>query len=171
MIGIKITLFILIIITIKFIFVAINDMGDKKVNRMKELINFTDYLRIYSCDMKMSLEEILLKFNFKSNEIKIICNRLLDEVKNNVLRNCNDNNFSSFIEENAMTPNNFNIIFAEIINYYGNTYSDILEHKLIMTIKEMEKSMGEYEDYHKEKKNLYNKVSILFGCLTAVILI
>jgi len=171
MIGVKVSLFFLTIIAVRFIFIYINDIGDKKIIKMKELIDFTDYLRIYSCDMKMPLEEILLKFNFKSNEIKNICDRLLDEVKNNIKKTSNEKSLSCFIKESAMTPDDFNTIFAEIIYYYGNTYSDILEKKLIMTIKEMEHSMGEYEDYHKEKKNLYNKVSILFGCLAAVILV
>ena len=171
MIGVKVSLFFLTIITVRFIFIYINDIGDKKIIKMKELIDFTDYLRIYSCDMKMPFEEILLKFNFKSNEIKNICNRLLDEVKNNIKKNCNEKSLSCFIKESAMIQDDFNTIFVEIVCYYGSTYSDILEKKLIMTIKEMDHSMREYEDYHKEKKNLYNKVSILFGCLTAVILV
>lgn len=169
-VKIKIALFILTVISIKLIFVAINEIGDKKVDRMKELINFTDYLRVYSCDMKMSIDEILEKYNFKIDEIKIICNRLPAEIKKSCM-NIKNNNFTSFIESTIMTPNEFNSCFAEIANYYGSTYSDVLEHKLIITRGEMDKCMKEYDEKHKEKKNLYNKVSILFGCLTAVILI
>lgn len=171
MVKVKIVLFMLTIITIKFIFIAINDIGDKKLNIMKELINFTDYLRIYSCDLKMSLEEILLRFNFKSDKTKIICNRLFEEIKSTAKSERKNNIFSSFINEFAMTPHDFNAVFSEIISYYGSTYSDVLEHKLNLTIKDMEKNMKEFEKKHVEKKNLYNKVSILFGCLTAVILV
>lgn len=171
MLQVKITLFFLIIITIRFIFIYINDIGDKKVIMMKEIIDFTDFLRIYSCDMKMNFEEILLKFHFKSDELRIICCKLFEEIKNSTNISSAEKDFTSFIEENVMTPNEFNIIFADIINYYGNTYSDILEKKLMMTTNELGKIMREYENNHKEKKNLFNKISILFGCLTAVILI
>lgn len=169
MVQIKIIMFFLTIITIKIIFINIIAIGDRKVLRMKELIDFTDYLRIYSCDMKMTLDEILLRFNFKSPEIKYICDLLPKEVKNKTNYSIKD--YSSLIEKKMMTPKDFNNIFAEIISYYGATYSDILEKKLIVTKTEMEKFLSEYEEAHKEKKNLYNKVSILFGCLTAVILI
>jgi hypothetical protein len=70
-----------------------------------------------------------------------------------------------------MTPRDFNYIFTEIIDYYGNSYSDVLNKKMDMTIREMQKKLNEFELSHKEKKNLYNRISLLVGCLTAVILI
>lgn len=167
---IKIALFILTVISIKLFFVAINEIGDKKVDRMKEIISFTDYLKVYSCDMKMSIDEILEKYNFRNDEIKIICNRLPVEIKKSCMR-IKNSNFASFIESTIMTPNEFNSCFAEIANYYGSAYSDVLEQKLSITRSEMDKCMKEYDEKHKEKKNMYNKVSILFGCLTAVIFI
>lgn len=171
MIKLKITLFFLIIIAVRFIFTNINYIGDKKIIKMREFIDFTDYLRIYSCDMKMPFEEILLKYNFKSDVFKNICYRFLEEIKNNVINSNNKKSFLNFIEETAMTPMDFNSIFADIINYYGSTYSDVLDKKLIFSKEEMIIKMRKYEDIHKEKKDLYNKVSLLFGCLAAVILI
>jgi len=171
MMEIKIALFILIIITVRFIFTNIIVIGDKKINKMKEFIDFTDYLRIYSCDMKMPIEEILLKYNFKDDEFKNICYRFLDEIKNNDFNKSNIKNFLSFIEETSMTPEDFNLLFADIINYYGSIYSDVLDKKLNFAKEEMIAKMKKYEDIHKEKKELYNKVSLLFGCLAAVILI
>ena len=70
MIWIKISLFALNIVTVKYIFKFINDYGDECVNSMKELLDFTDFLRIYSCDMKLSLEEICLKYHYKSEDVK-----------------------------------------------------------------------------------------------------
>lgn len=168
---IKFTLFILIVITVRFIFTNIIVIGDKKINKMKEFIDFTDYLRIYSCDMKMPIEEILLKYNFKDDEFKNICYRFLEEIRNNSFAAQINKSFLSFIEQTAMTPEDFNLIFADIINYYGSTYSDVLDIKLNFTKEEMLAKMRKYEDVHKEKKELYNKVSLLFGCLAAVILI
>lgn len=169
MLGIKVILFFLTIVTTKFIFVFINDIGDKKINYMKELIDFTEFLRIYSCDMKMSIDEILLKYNFKSNKAKIIGERLLKEIKAADERNID--NFSSFIEHTVMTGKDFNNIFAEILNFYGNTYSDVLDRKLSLILTDMERIMRNYQEEHKEKKNLNNRVSILLGCLTAIILV
>lgn len=171
MMEFKITLFILIISSVRFIFINIILIGDKKISKMKEFIDFTDYLRIYSCDMKMPVEEILIKYNFKSDEFSKICYRFLDEIRNNSLAEQSNKSFLSYIENTAMTPEDFNLIFADIINYYGSTYSDVLDKKLNFTKEEMLVKMKKYEDVHKEKKELYNKVSLLFGCLAAVILI
>lgn len=171
MIEFKITLFISTIITVHYIFKYINDIGDKKVVKMKEFIDFIDYLRIYSCDMKMPLEEILLKYNFKSVEIKNICHGFSVEIRNNAINRGNKDSFLSFIEQTVMTPIDFNCAFVDIINYYGSTYSEILNKKLIFTNEELIRIMEEYQNIHKEKKILYNKISLLFGCLVAVILI
>lgn len=170
MIKYKITLFFLIIIAVKLIFIHINDIGDKKIKNMKGLILFTDFLRIYSCEMKMSLEEILLKFNYKSIEIEKICNRFLLEVRNKN-QFIKEKDFINYISSVIMTPEEFNLIFAEIIGYYGNNYSDILNTKLLYTKSEMEKIVCQFENDYKEKKLLYNKISLLFGCLIAIILI
>jgi hypothetical protein len=169
MLGIKVILFFLTVVTTKCIFIFINDIGDKKINFMKELIDFTEFLRIYSCDMKMSIDEIFLKYNFKNNKTKIIGERLLKEIKTADERNID--NFSSFIEETVMTGKDFNNIFAEILNFYGNTYSDVLDKKLSLLLTDMEKIMRNYQEEHKEKKNLNNRVSLLLGCLTAIILV
>ena len=169
MLKIKIALFFLIIVTIKVIFIFVNDIGDTKVNFMKELIDFTEFLRIYSCDMKMSIDEILLKYNFKSKETRIIGEKLLEIIKNSNEKNIE--NFSSFIEKTVMTSRDFNNIFSEILNFYGSTYSDVLDKKLSLVIAGMEKTMRSCQEEHKEKKDFNNKISILLGCLTAIILV
>jgi hypothetical protein len=156
---------------VKLIFKYIVDIGEKKILMMKEFIEFVDYLRIYSCDMKMFLEEILLKYNYKSEIFKKICYRFLEEITNDGVIKNNNKDFLNFIEETAMTPVDFNTIFVNIIDYYGSTYSDVLYKKLNFTLDDMTKEMRKYEDLHNGKKDLYNKISILFGCLTAVILI
>lgn len=169
MIWVKMTLFFLIIITVKYIFRFINDYWDKNIARMKELTDFTEYLRIYSCDMKMSFEEIYLRYDFKSNGTKEICKMLLDEL-NSEEKN-NKKSFMNSIKEIIMTPDEFNKYFADIIDYYGSTYSDVLDKKLSFTVKEMENVMKYYEKTNSEKKNLNNRISLLVGCLAAVILI
>ena len=163
----KITLFVLIIVSVKFIFKFMNDFGDRNIERMKELTDFTEYLRIYSCHMKMSIEEIYSKYDFKSNETKKVCENLLEQLgtKNN------RKNFLKIIKDTMMTPDDFNSYFADIIDFYGMTYSDVLDKKLGYTVKEMENSMKRYEIANSEKKNLNNRISLLVGCLTAVILI
>ncbi len=138
---------------------------------MKELIEFTDYLRIYSCDMKMSLDEIMLKYNFKSESLKNICQKLSNEIKNESIVTNSRKDLLNFIEKIILTPTDFNYSFIEIIDYYGNTYSEVLNKKLSFTIDDMSKKLRKYEDSHKEKKELCNKVSVLLGCLTAIILI
>lgn len=168
MIWFKSSLFVLIIVTVKFIFKFINDWGDKCVCNMKELIDFTDYLRIYSCSMKMSFEEIYLKYGYKNDEIKRLSVRLNEELDENKK---NKYEFECFMKELLNTPDEFNKYFSDIVDYYGSTYSDVLDKKLLFTINEMENSMKQYEAVHKEKKNLNNRISILVGCLVAVILI
>lgn len=167
MIWVKSSLFILIIVTVKFIFRFINDYGDRRVKTMKELLNFIDYLRIYSCDMKLSLEEINLKFNFQSEQVKKICN----ELQNEITHAKNKNKIEDYMKELLNTPNDFNKYFTDIMDYYGSTYSDVLDKKLHLTIKEMEDVMKVFERSHNEKKNLNNRISVLVGCLTAIILI
>ena len=69
MIWIKTALFIGTIVTVRYIFSFVNHDGDQKINKMKEIINFTEYLRVYSCDMKMSFEEIYEKYGLSEMEV------------------------------------------------------------------------------------------------------
>jgi hypothetical protein len=156
------------IVSVKFIFKYINEYGDKCLNTMEELFDFTDYLRIYSCDMKMSLEEIYMKYSFKSDRAKRIVARLQEELKRN---KHSKYEFECFMKTELNTPDEFNKYFSDIIEYYGSTYSDVLDKKLSFTIREMENSINKFEKSHSEKKNLNNRISILVGCLTAVILV
>lgn len=82
MIWIRIALFAGTVVTVKYIFSSINHDGDEKIKKMKELINFTEYLRVYSCDMKMSIEEICLKYNYKSIETEVIIKSMINILKN-----------------------------------------------------------------------------------------
>ncbi|HBC30179.1 MAG TPA: hypothetical protein DC024_02875, partial [Clostridiales bacterium] len=70
-----------------------------------------------------------------------------------------------------LTPNTFNECFSEIINYYGYTYSEVLDRKLRFTIEEMERAMKEFSIKHNEKKTLNNRISFLSGCLAAIIMV
>ena len=168
MIWVKSSLFVLTVITVKFIFKFINDYGDKCLNTMKELLDFTDYLRIYSCDMKMSFEEIYLIYNFKSEDVKNVISELQIKLNHNKK---NKYEFECFMKSELNTPDEFNKYFSDIIDYYGSTFSDVLDKKLLFTMREMENSIKEFERTHREKKNLNNRISILVGCLTAVILV
>lgn len=167
MIWIKSSLFILTIVSVRFIFKFINDYGDKRMDNMKELLAFTDYLRVYSCQMHMSYEEIYLKFNFSNENTRLVCSKLMEEIngKKNKIR------YLDYIGELLHTPDDFNKKFIDILDYYGSTYSDVLDEKLKYTIREMEYSMKNYEMQHIDKKNLNNRISLLVGCLAAVILI
>ncbi len=163
----KSTIFVLIIVSVKFIFKYINDSGDKIIARMKELTDFAEYLRIYSCHMKMSIHEIYDQYDFKSGEIKKVCEKMIEALEENDSRK----EYLKIIGNILMTPDDFNRYFAEIVDFYGSTYSDILDKKLLYTVNEMENSMKKYEISNSEKKNLNNRISLLVGCLTAVILI
>jgi hypothetical protein len=163
----KSTIFVLIIVSVKFIFKYINDSGDKIISRMKELTEFVEYLRIYSCHMKMSIGEIYDQYDFKSSEIKKVCENMIESLEEKK----NRKEYLKMIGNILMTPDDFNRYFAEIVDFYGSTYSDILDKKLLYTVNEMENSMKKYEISNSEKKNLNNRISLLVGCLTAVILI
>lgn len=160
-------MFVLTIVTVKYIFKFINDYGDECLNNMKELLNFTDYLRIYSCDMKLSLEEICLKYHYKSEDVK----KVIHIFENEMNHEKNKFKFQKALMEMLKTPENFNKYFSDILDYYGITYSDVLDKKLLFTQREMERSLREFEISHIEKKNLNNRISVLVGCLAAVILI
>lgn len=153
--------------TVKLIFKFVNDNGDKCLNNMKEILDFTDYLRIYSCHMKMPFDEIYMNYIFKSEKVKELCSWLQKELTNDK----NKYEFECSMKTLLNTPDEFNEYFSDIINYYGSTYSDVLDKKLLFTIREMENSMKNFERSHVEKKNLNNRISILVGCLIAIILI
>ncbi len=102
MLIIKISIFCFLILSVKVMFSLFFQDEDTKLYRMKEAADFIEYLRVYSCSMKMSLEEIISKYNFKNNAVKYIEN---------------------------------------------------------------------YEVEYKERKNLLNKLSLLVGCLIAIVLI
>jgi len=167
MIWLKASLFICTVLNVKYIFTLINNYGDNKVENMKELISFTEYLRVYSCEMKMSIEEIYGKYNFKNNSTNLIAKEMIRVLKEKK----EYNEFLVYINKIMYTTRDFNSCFAAIIDYYGNTYSDVLDKKLKFTIDEMTKAMNEFSLRHNEKKTLYNKISFLAGCLAAIILI
>lgn len=167
MIWLRGALFAGTIITVKYIFAAVNDEGDRKISKMKELINFTQYLRVYSCDMKMSIEEIYEKYNYKSPETKEIVKKMINFLEDKK----SSKEFEIYINTIMYTPKEFNYTFAEIIDYYGYTYSEVLDRKLLFTAEEMEKIIEEFSIKHNEKKTLNNRISFLAGCLAAIIMV
>ena len=167
MIWIRVSLFAGTVVTVKYIFNSINHDGDEKIKKMKELINFTEYLRVYSCDMKMSIEEICEKYNFKSQDAEVIIKSMINILKDKK----NSKELMVNINKIMLTPNTFNECFSEIINYYGYTYSEVLDRKLRFTIEEMERAMKEFSIKHNEKKTLNNRISFLSGCLAAIIMV
>jgi hypothetical protein len=166
MIWIRVSLFAGTVVTVKYIFNSINHDGDEKIKKMKELINFTEYLRVYSCDMKMSIEEICERYNFKSQDTEVIIKSMINILKNKK----SSKELMVNINKIMLTPNTFNECFSEIINYYGYTYSEVLDRKLRFTIEEMERAMKEFSIKHNEKKTLNNRISFLAGCLAAIIM-
>jgi len=167
MIWIRAALFVGTVVTVKYIFNSINHDGDEKINKMKELINFTEYLRVYSCDMKMSIEEICEKFNFKSIDTEVIIMSMISILKDKR----SSKELLVNINKIMSTPDTFNICFSEVIDYYGYTYSEVLDRKLKFTIEEMEGAMKEFSIKHNEKKTLNNRISFLAGCLAAIIMV
>lgn len=167
MIWIRTILFVGTVISVKYIFSSINDNGDEKIKKMKELTNFTQYLRVYSCDMKMSIEEIYEKYNFKSIDSKMVIKSFMNYLEDKK----GSKDLLVYINKIMYTPKEFNSCFAEIIDYYGSTYSEVLDKKLKFTAEEMERVMKEFSINHNEKKTLNNRISLLAGCLAAIILI
>ena len=166
MIWIKAALFAGTVLTVKYIFSLINTEGDEKINKMKEILNFTEYLRVYSCGMQMSIEEIYEKYNFKSLDTKLVIKSMIDFLEDKK----SSKEFMVYINKIMSTPETFNACFSDIIDYYGYTYSDLLDRKLKLTIGEMEGTLKEYSTRHNEKKTLNNRISFLAGCLAAIIM-
>jgi hypothetical protein len=167
MIWIRTALFICTVVSVKYIFSSVNDDGDEKIKKMKELINFTQYLRVYSCDMKMSIEEIYEKYNFKSIDTEMLIKSLINFLEDKK----SSKEFMDYINKIMYTSKEFNSYFAEIIDYYGLAYSEVLDKKLNFTSEEMERVMKEFSVSHGEKKTLNNRISFLAGCLAAIILV
>lgn len=167
MIWVKVSLFVLTVMSVKLIFKYINDYGDMCVKNMRELLEFTDYLRVYSCRMHMSLQEISASYGSKNENINKICLELMRELNSYK----NKSNFADYVGKLLHTPADFNVKFSYILDYYGKTYTEVLDNKLDFTISEMEKTMKLHEDRLTDKKNLNNRISLLVGCLAAVILI
>ncbi len=171
MLTVKIGIFSFIIISVKMMFVLFFQEEDKKVSMMKEISDFIEFLRIYSCSMKMSLEEILLNYNFKYENVKSVFNKLLQDLtEENSNKNVN-NSFEEFLGNEIKSPMEFNIKVSKILDFYGNSMSDVLDNKLSFLRNDINKYIDKYEDEYKERKNLLNKLSLLIGCLIAVVLV
>lgn len=168
---IRIIIFILIIIFTKLLFIFISEEEFNRIKNMKELIDFTQYLRIFSCDMRMNLNDILDKYAFKDVSVKKACKNLgknIELINKNALSN---EDFCLSIEKELQTPKEFNVVFSNIIDFYGNSTSEILKKKLIYIENQMIKITNEYEEKTKERKILFSRVSILIGILIATLLI
>jgi hypothetical protein len=114
----------------------------------------------------MSIEEVCLKYNFKSIETEVIIKSMINILKNKK----SSKELLVNINKIMSTPEAFNAYFTEIIDYYGCTYSEVLDRKLKFTIEEMERAMKEFSIKHNEKKTLNNRISFLAGCLAAIIM-
>lgn len=167
MIWVKALLFIGTVLSVKYIFTAINHDGDEKIRIMKEIINFTNSLRAYSCDMKMSIREICEKYAYKGRHEEDIIKAWINYLEGKKT----SKDYLIYINKIMSTTLDFNQAFAEILDYYGFTYSDLLDKKLRFSLDEMERLMKEFSIKHNERKTLNNRISFLAGCLAAILLI
>ena len=168
---IKYIIFILIVIIIRMIFNYISEAEFIKIRYMKDLINFIEFLRIFSCDMKMQINEIVAKYKFKDVKVKKVCKELNNYINSSNNKEFKEDKFSEYIKETLLTPDEFNKIFVQIIDYYGYSTSEVLETKLLYTQKEMLKLTDDLQMQAKERKSFFNKISILIGILIAILLI
>ena len=171
MLVIKLGIFSFIIISVKLMFMLFFQEEDKKVNMMKDASEFIEYLRIYSCSMKMSLEEILSTYNFKYEKVRLVFFRLLKDLKNEDIDIGILTCFESFIYEQIKSPMEFNNKISRILSFYGNSMSEVLDQKLSFLKNDISKFIDKYEEDYKERKNLLNKLSLLIGSLIAIVLI
>lgn len=169
MILIKIGIFAFIIISVKVMFIFFYQEEDVMLYKMKEIIDFEDYLRIYSCSLKMNVNEIIEKYNFKYNDIKLAYEKMLTGFYN--IENCSTMQLMSYMKQKINIPDEFSSLLCNIKEYYGTTMSDALDAKLLQTKKEMDRFYDKYECEYKERKGLLNKLSLLLGCLIAIVLI
>lgn len=171
MLIVKLGIFSFIIISVKLMFVLFFQEEDKKVSMMKECSDFIEYLRIYSCSMKMSLEEILSIYNFKYDSVKSVFYKLHNDLKNENMDVSVSSTFEEYIYGQLKSPNEFNNKISKILSFYGNSMSDVLDQKLSFLKNDVNKFIDKYEDEYKERKTLLNKLSLLIGSLIAIVLI
>ena len=164
---IKIIIFCFIIITTKMMFVLFLQSEDKKLSMMKESSDFIEFLRIYSCLMKMSFEEILSSYTFKYENVKSVFNKLFIDLKNGLVK---DERFDTFVNEQIGSTPEFNSKISKLMEFYGSSMSDVLDNKLSFLKSDIDKYIGEYEREYKERKQLLNKLSFLLGSLIAIVL-
>lgn len=164
---IKIIIFCFIIITIKMMFVLFFQSEDKKLSMMKESSDFIEFLRIYSCLMKMSFEEILSSYTFKYENVKSVFNKLFLDLKNGLVK---DDRFDTFVNEQIGSAPEFNSKISKLMEFYGSSMSDVLDNKLSFLKNDLDKYIDEYEHEYKERKKLLNKLSFLIGSLIAIVL-
>ena len=171
MLIIKIGIFSFIIISVKIMFLLFFQEEDKKVCMMRELSDFIEFLRIYSCSMRMSLDEVLSIYSFKYENVKNVFYKLLLELKNENVDSNVHHSFEDFLQNQIKTPVEFNSKVSKILNFYGNSMTDVLDNKLSFLKNDINKYIDKYEDEYKERKNLLNKLSLLIGSLIAIVLI
>ncbi len=165
---IKLIIFCLIIITTKVICMLFLQTEDKKLNMMKESSDFIEFLRIYSCIMKMSFEEILSSYNFKYENVKVVFTKLFMNLKS---RLDNDESFDVFVSNQIGSTTEFNSKLNKLMEFYGSSMSDVLDTKLSFLKNDLDKYINDYEREYKERKQLLNKLSFLVGSLIAIVLI
>ncbi len=170
-IVIKIILFILIVIIIRMIFNYVSEAEYKKIYNMKELIKFTEHLQIFSCEMKMQINEIIDKYLFKDSNIQKVCKELNSYINLSKNNDLTRDKFMNYIKEQLLTPDEFNKIFIQIVDFYGYSASEVLSKKLAYIQTEMLKYVNEFQIQAKERKDFFNKISILIGVLLAILLI
>lgn len=168
---IKGIIFISMVVVVKLVFIYINENEDRKIEHMYLIIRFVEYLRVYSCDMQMSLGEIMSKYNFPNNNVKKICYKSYDLIKCNENKNNSSKKLNKIMEKTIFTPKEFNNYFSDIITFYGISEKNILEKKLLYIQNEMNNIAYNYKSNNVEKKNFYNRISIILGVLTAIIFI
>ena len=117
--------------------------------------------------MKMPIEEIFDKYNFKSKELEILTREMIECLR----RKAGSQEYIVYINKILSTNADFNMFFSEIVDYYGHTFSDELDKRLKFTEAEMERCMMDFNLKHNEKKLFNNRISFLAGALAAIILI
>jgi hypothetical protein len=141
---------------------------DKKLDMMKESSDFIEFLRIYSCIMKMSFEEILSNYTFKYENVKSVFTKLFMNLKNGLVK---DESFDTFVSKQIGSSSEFNSKVNKLMEFYGSSMSDVLDTKLSFLKNDLDKYINEYEHEYKERKKLLNKLSFLIGSLIAIVLI
>lgn len=173
--AVKIIIFCFIIITVKVMFSLLFQVEDKKLNMMKESSDFIEFLRIYSCIMKMPFEEILSNYSFKHENVKSVFDKLFLNIKTGKAsldekEVVNDKNFDAFVKEQIGSESEFNLKLNKIAEFYGSSMSDILDNKLSFLKSDIDKYICEYEIEYKDRKKLFNKLSFFIGSLIAIVL-